>query len=155
MVINMTEALWGFKPLNKLVCLQKLMSVGNEGHSQLIAETEASYLNSIDVDPAHASTAVNEEDEFPLDAPQVRGCRAEVWAEVEHDHGVVKDVFMKPLLNDVHLHNTHQPVTQPLLKAIMVKAGESHENMMSLYKTKLKEKKKKVNFFHKAHFQEF
>lgn len=141
MVINMTEALWGFKPLNKLVCLQKLMSIGNEGHSQLNAETEASYLNSIDVDPAHASTAVNEEDEFPLDAPQVRGRRAEVWAEVEHDHGVVKDVFMKPLPNDVHLHNTHPPVTEPLLKAIMVKAGESHENM-SLYKTELKEKKR-------------
>lgn len=129
MVINMTEALWGFKTLNKLGCLQKLMSTGNEGHSQLNAEVEASYLNSIDVDPAHASTAVNEEDEFALDAPQVRGRRAEVWAEVEHDYGVVEDVFMKPLPNNVHLHNTHQPVTEPLLKAIMGKAGESHDNM--------------------------
>ncbi len=119
MVINTTDALWGFKLLNKLGCHQKLISIGSEGQNPFNTEAKALYLNSSDVDPTHASTAVNEEDEFPLNAPQVRGRRAEVWAEVQHDHRVVEDVFMEPLLDYFHLHTTHQPVKEPLPKAIM------------------------------------
>lgn len=36
--------------------------------------------------------------------PQVRGHGLEVWAEVEHDHRVVKDVLVETLANDIHLH---------------------------------------------------
>ncbi len=57
MVINTTDALWGFKLLNKLGCHQKLISIGSEGQNPFNTEAKALYLNSSDVDPTHASTA--------------------------------------------------------------------------------------------------
>ena len=61
------------------------------------------HLNTADVNATHAPTAVDEEDELSLYLPQVRGHRLEVWAEVEHDHRAVEEVFVKTLANDLHL----------------------------------------------------
>lgn len=40
------------------------------------------YLHTVDVDPAHAAAAVNEEDKLAVNHPQVRADRLEVRAEV-------------------------------------------------------------------------
>lgn len=61
------------------------------------------YLHTVDVDPAHAAAAVNEEDKLAVNLPQVRADRLEVGAEVKHDHGVVEDVFVKSSVNDINL----------------------------------------------------
>ena len=61
------------------------------------------YLHAVDVDPAHAAAAVDEEDEFSVHLPQVGADGLEVRAEVQHDHGVVEDVLMEPPVNHVHL----------------------------------------------------
>lgn len=61
------------------------------------------YLHAVDVDPAHAAAAVNEEDKLAVNLPQVRADRLEVGAEVKHDHGVVEDVFVKSSVNDINL----------------------------------------------------
>lgn len=64
---------------------------------------ELIYLHSVNVRPAHATAAVNEEYELAVDFPQVRADRLEVRAEVDHDHGVVEDVFMESSVNDIYL----------------------------------------------------
>lgn len=38
-----------------------------------------------------------------MDLPQVRADRLEVRAEVDHDHGVVEDVFVESSVNDIYL----------------------------------------------------
>lgn len=67
------------------------------------------HLDTVDVDAAHAATAINEEDEFAVNFAQVRADGLEVRAEVEHDHRVVEDVLMEAPADDVHLENNHSP----------------------------------------------
>lgn len=67
------------------------------------------HLDTVDVDAAHAATAVDEEDEFAMDPPQVGADRLEVGAEVEHDHRVVEDVLVEAPANDIHLENHQIP----------------------------------------------
>lgn len=52
------------------------------------------YLHTIDFASAHAAAAVNQEDKFAMNFPQVRADRFEVRAKVQHDHRIVEDVFM-------------------------------------------------------------
>lgn len=61
------------------------------------------YLHTVDVNPAHAAAAVNEEDKLAMNLPQVRANRLEVWAKVQHDHRVVEDVLMESPVNDIYL----------------------------------------------------
>lgn len=51
-------------------------------------------------DPAHAAAPVNEEDELPVGLSQARLDRLEVGTEVEHDDGVVGNVFVEAFSND-------------------------------------------------------
>lgn len=67
------------------------------------------HLDAVDVDTAHAAAAVDEEDEFPVNLPQVGADGLEVGAEVEHDYRVVEDVLVEPSANDIHLENEHTP----------------------------------------------
>lgn len=61
------------------------------------------YLHTVDVDPAHAAAAVNKEDEFAVNLPQVRANGLEVRAEVKHNHRVVEDILMESLVNYIYL----------------------------------------------------
>lgn len=70
--------------------------------------TELPYLNPADIDTTHTPTAVNKEDKLPLHPAQVRGHGLQVRAEVKHNHRVVKNVFMKPFMDDIHLFRTRE-----------------------------------------------
>lgn len=61
------------------------------------------YLHTVNVDPAHAAAAVNEEDKLAVNLPQVWADRLEVRAKVQHDHRVVEDVLMKSPVNYIYL----------------------------------------------------
>lgn len=61
------------------------------------------YLHTVDVNATHAAAAINEEDKFTVNLPQVRADGLELWTEVQHHHRVVEDVLMEPPVNYVHL----------------------------------------------------
>lgn len=61
------------------------------------------YLYTVDVDPTHAATAVNEEDELSVNLPQVGANGLEIGAKVEHAHRVVEDVLVESPVNDINL----------------------------------------------------
>lgn len=65
------------------------------------------YLHAVDVNPAHAAAAVNEEDKLAVNLPQVCADGLEFRAKVQHDHRVVEDVLMEPSVNDVHLEKIY------------------------------------------------
>lgn len=67
------------------------------------------HLHMVDVDAAHAATAIDEEDEFSVNVAQVRPDGLEVRTEIEHDHRVVEDVLMEASADDVDLENNHRP----------------------------------------------
>lgn len=77
------------------------------------------HLDTVDVDAAHATTAIDEEDEFAVNFAQVRADGLEVGTEVEHNHGVVEDVLMEASADDVHLENNHSPALSALLRSIV------------------------------------
>lgn len=66
------------------------------------------YLHSFNVAPTHAAAAVNEENEFAVDLPQVGADGFEVRAEVDHDHRVVEDVFVESPVNDIDLERKQE-----------------------------------------------
>lgn len=62
------------------------------------------HLHAVDVNPTHAATAINEEDELAMDLPQIWSDWLKVRTEVQRDHRVVEDVFMESPVNYVHLY---------------------------------------------------
>lgn len=61
------------------------------------------YLDTVDVNSAHAAAAVNEKDELAVNLPQVWADGLEVRAKVQHDHGVVEDVLVESPVNYSYL----------------------------------------------------
>lgn len=79
------------------------MYVGNCIYTSNIPSLRLKYLHAVDVNPAHAAAAVNEEDKLAVNLPQVWADRLEVGAKVQHDHRVVEDVLMESSVNDIYL----------------------------------------------------
>lgn len=72
-------------------------------HKKCNTKLRLKYLHVVNVNPTHAAAAINEEDKFAVNLPQVRADRFEVWTKVQHDHGVVEDVLMESPVYDIYL----------------------------------------------------
>lgn len=89
------------------------------------------HLDPVDVDAAHAATAIDEEDEFAVDSAQVGADGLEVRTEVEHDHRVVEDVLVEASADDVHLENNHSRTLRSITQELNRGASASTDQIQS------------------------
>lgn len=95
------------------------------------------YLHTVDVSPAHAAAAVDEEDKLAVNFPQVWADRLEFRAKVQHDHRVVEDVFMESSVNDIYLEKIYnQEHLAPWDEGfhVTLKEGDKRDNLSKVGK---------------------
>lgn len=83
----------------------------------------ALYLDTVDVHAAHASAAVYEEDKLSLGFLEVWLEGPQVRAEVEHDDGVVGDVLVQPLPDDIRLQERRRELERLIFLPLFTSRG--------------------------------